>query len=45
MIVFLLVAFIGLYIFFVKADRLDSELEIPLIALENQFGEFKTFND
>jgi peroxiredoxin len=42
---FLLIAFIGLYIFFAKVDKLDSELEIPQISLLNQFGELKSFSD
>jgi thiol-disulfide isomerase/thioredoxin len=43
--IFLLIALIGLYIYFVKVDKLESELKIPQIALENQFGELKSFSD
>jgi thiol-disulfide isomerase/thioredoxin len=45
LITFLLIALIGLYIYFVKVDKLESELKIPQISLENQFGELKSFND
>jgi len=45
LIIFLLIALIGLYIYFVKVDKLESELKIPQIALENQFGELKSFSD
>lgn len=45
LIIFLLLALIGLYIYFVRVDKLDSELIIPQIALVNQFGEFKSFSD
>jgi len=45
LIIFLLVALIGLYIFFVKVDKLNSELKIPQIPLVNQFGELKSFSD
>lgn len=45
LIIFLLVALIGLYIYFVKVDELESELKIPQIALKNQFGELKSFSD
>jgi thiol-disulfide isomerase/thioredoxin len=45
LIIFLLIALIGLYIYFVKVDKLESELKIPQITLENQFGELKSFSD
>ncbi len=45
LIIFLLIAFIGLYIFFTKVNKLDSELKIPQISLVNQFGELKSFKD
>ncbi|WP_290700013.1 TlpA disulfide reductase family protein [Lacinutrix sp.] len=45
LIIFLLIALIGLYIYFVKLDKLDSELKIPQISLENQFDELKSFGD
>jgi thiol-disulfide isomerase/thioredoxin len=45
LIIFLLIALIGLYIYFVKVDKLESELKIPQISLENQFGELKSFSD
>jgi thiol-disulfide isomerase/thioredoxin len=45
LIIFLLIALIGLYIYFVKVDKLASELKIPQISLENQFGELKWFSD
>lgn len=44
LIIFLLLALIGLYIYFVKVDKLESELKIPQITLENQFGELKSFS-
>ena len=45
LIIFFLIAFFGLYIFFTKVNKLNSELEIPQISLVNQFGELKSFRD
>lgn len=45
LIIFLLTALIGLYVYFVKVNKLESDVKIPEIALENQFGELKSFSD
>jgi peroxiredoxin len=45
LVIFLLIALIGLYIYFIKVDKLESELKIPQITLENQFEELKSFSD
>lgn len=40
-----MIAFFGLYIFFVKVDQLDANIEIPQVPLVNQFGDLKSFGN
>ena len=45
LIIFYSLLLIGLFIFFVKYDKLELVNEIPELTMENQFGEFKSFKD
>jgi cytochrome oxidase Cu insertion factor (SCO1/SenC/PrrC family) len=45
LIFFYLIIFVVIFIFLIKINKIDSDIIIPRISLENQFGELKTFSD